>query len=165
MSGRHGVPPRGLMATGSSPLFQGFFGRMFRNLHPAKFGNTDAENLANLTALGAAMSAGFDKPFDGPDAEESGIPALYTYFGQFIDHDLTFDPTAASRRRTTRTPWSTSGHPAFDLDNLYGRGPDDQPYMYDRTATRSCWATRSAAADPAARDLPRNNAAAGRRAR
>ena len=38
------------------------------------------------------MSADFDPPKDGNDAEESGIPALYTYFGQFIDHDITFDP-------------------------------------------------------------------------
>jgi len=25
----------------------------------------------------------------------SGIPALYTYLGQFIDHDLTFDPASS----------------------------------------------------------------------
>ena len=38
------------------------------------------------------MVAQFDEPKDGTDAVEDGIPALYTYYGQFIDHDLTFDP-------------------------------------------------------------------------
>jgi len=35
---------------------------------------------------------------DGPDDEESDIPAAYTYFGQFIDHDLTFDPSTFQQK-------------------------------------------------------------------
>src|SRR5690349_9081837 len=89
----HGTPPRGLAAT-RSPLFQGRFGRMFRNLPPARFGSTDEDNVANLSALADEMTSGFDPPSDGPDPEESGIPALYTYLGQFIDHDITFDPVS-----------------------------------------------------------------------
>ena len=88
MAQRHSTPIRGLMATNHSPLFQGRFGRLFRSLPPAKFGATDADNLRNLAALGAKMSASFDPPTDGKDPEESGIPALYTYLGQFVDHDL-----------------------------------------------------------------------------
>src|SRR5690242_13203260 len=88
----HGKPLRGLTSTVASPLFQGRFGRMFRSLPAAKYGRTDAESRAALLALGAAMTAELDPPKDGADAEESGIPALYTYFGQFVDHDITFDP-------------------------------------------------------------------------
>ncbi len=131
MSGRHGIPLRGLMSTKSSPLFDGFFGRMFRTLHPAKFGNTDQENAANLVSLATAMTAGFDPPKDGKDEEESGIPALYTYLGQFIDHDLTFDPTSSLQKQNDPDALVDFRSPAFDLDNVYGRGPDDQPYMYD----------------------------------
>ena len=163
MSGRHGTPLRGLMATKSSPLFQGFFGRMFRYLHPATFGKTDAENVANLTALGAAMSAGFDKPFDGLDPEESGIPALYTYLGQFIDHDITFDPTSSLQKKNDPDALVDFRTPAFDLDNVYGRGPDDQPYMYDGGNSFLLGDPIKGGGDPNARDLPRNNAAAGRR--
>ena len=94
MSSRHGVPIRGLMSVKSSPLFEGRFGRMFRSLRSAKFGATDSENMTNLAALATAMSADFDPPKDGPDEEEGGIPSLYTYLGQFIDHDVTFDPTS-----------------------------------------------------------------------
>ncbi|WP_204307383.1 hypothetical protein, partial [Enterobacter hormaechei] len=74
-----------------SPLSQGRFGRMFRTLTPANFGPNEADNIANLSVLADNMVSSFDVPKDGPDAEESGIPALYTYFGQFIDHDITFD--------------------------------------------------------------------------
>ena len=89
MAQRHSTPVRGLTSTGHSPLFEGRFGRLFRSLRPAQFGSTEQENLKNLALLGAAMSASFDPPTDGKDPEESSIPALYTYLGQFIDHDLT----------------------------------------------------------------------------
>src|SRR5438034_6262427 len=102
MSSRHGVPPRGLMSTKRSPFFEGHFGRMFRALPMAKFGTTDDENIKNLTGLGSAMSADFDPPKDGKDDEESGIPALYTYLGQFIDHDITFDPASVLQKQIGR---------------------------------------------------------------
>ena len=131
MSGRHGVPLRGLMSAKSSPLFQGRFGRMFRSLKPATFGATDAENVGNLGKLAAAMAAPFDAPKDGKDDEESGIPALYTYLAQFIDHDITFDPASSLQKQNDPDALTDFRTPAFDLDNVYGRGPDDQPYMYD----------------------------------
>lgn len=59
---------------------------MFPGLPAANYAEED------LTALATAMVSPFDPPKDGPDPEESGIPALYTYLGQFIDHDLTFGP-------------------------------------------------------------------------
>jgi hypothetical protein len=130
MSGRHSSPQRGLAAT-RSPLAQGRFGRMFRNLHPAKFGPTEADNIANLSALADQMSAEFDGPLDGPDGEESGIPALYTYLGQFIDHDITFDPVSVLIKAQDPDGLIDFRTPALDLDNIYGRGPGDQPYMYD----------------------------------
>ena len=80
MSNRHAVTPRGLNVPRSA-LSQGRFGRMFRNLAPATFGASPSDNVANLSALADKMVAGFDPPKDGPDAEESGIPALYTYLG------------------------------------------------------------------------------------
>jgi hypothetical protein len=135
MAGRHSVIPRGLNATRSS-LSQGRFGRMFRNLPPCNFGTTEADNIANLAALADKMTAGFDKPFDGPDPEESGIPALYTYFGQFIDHDITFDPVSVLTKAQDPDGLVDFRTPALDLDNVYGRGPGDQPYMYDNLKFR-----------------------------
>ena len=156
MSARHSVPVRGLLSTKSSPLFQGRFGRMFRNLHPATFGATDAASIANLSTLATAMSAGFDPPHDGKDDEESGIPALYTYLGQFIDHDITFDPNSSLQKQNDPDALTDFRTPAFDLDNVYGRGPDDQPYMYNGDDSFLLGAPLQNG-DPNAKDLPRNN--------
>lgn len=131
MSGKHGEPLRGLMATNRSQIFEGRFGRMFRSLRPATFDVDDDANHKHLGELGARMSNSFDAPKDGQDDEESGIPALYTYFGQFIDHDITFDPSSSLQKRDDPDALTDFRSPAFDLDNVYGRGPDDQPYMYD----------------------------------
>ena len=64
------------------------------------------------------------------DEENAGIPAGYTYLGQFIDHDITFDP--ASSLQQLNDPYALLDYrtPRLDLDSLYGSGPDDQPYMY-----------------------------------
>lgn len=157
MSAKHGIPLRGLMSTKTSALFQGRFGRMFRSLHPAAFGSTEAENITNLTKLADAMSADFDPPKDGKDDEESGIPALYTYLGQFIDHDITFDPASSLQKQNDPDALIDFRTPTFDLDNVYGRGPDDQPYMYDG-GNSFLLGDPIQGGDPNAKDLPRNNA-------
>lgn len=156
MSGRHGIPPRGLMSTKRSPLFEGYFGRMFRFLHPATFGTDDQDNIINLTALADKMSAEFDRPKDGKDDEESGIPALYTYLGQFIDHDITFDPASTLQKQNDPDALLDFRTPAFDLDNVYGRGPDDQPYMYDGGNSFLLGDPIEGGGDLGAKDLPRN---------
>lgn len=158
MSARHGIPPRGLMSTGRSPLSEGYFGRMFRSLHAATFGANEQDNINNLTALADAMSADFDPPRDGKDDEESGIPALYTYLGQFIDHDITFDPASSLQKLNDPEALLDFRTPAFDLDNVYGRGSDDQPYMYDGGSSFLLGDPIEGGGDLEARDLPRNNA-------
>ena len=146
------------MSVKSSPLFQGRFGRMFRSLPPARYGKTDADSRANLAKLGDAMTSDFDPPKDAPDPEESGIPALYTYFGQFIDHDITFDPMSSLMQRSDPDALTDFRTPALDLDNVYGRGPNDQPYMYDNGPTFLLGDKIGGGIDTNARDLPRNNA-------
>ena len=72
------------------------FSQTFVRRHLARL---QEEEQANLAKLAEAMVSEFDPPKDGPDAEESGIPSLYTYFGQFIDHDLTFDPSSTFQKQ------------------------------------------------------------------
>jgi Animal haem peroxidase len=88
-----------------------------------------------LYELADFMKGDPDTVKDGADAEENLLlPAGYTYFGQFIDHDLTFDNTSslnpADMGKEDRFP-SNLRTPRFDLDSLYGDGPDAQPFMYD----------------------------------
>ena len=87
-----------------------------------------------LVELAAKIKADVDTVKDGPDPEENlWVPAGYTYFGQFIDHDLTFDNTSslnpADVGEQDRLP-SNLRTPRFDLDSLYGDGPDAQPFLY-----------------------------------
>jgi hypothetical protein len=125
--GRHGEV-RGLNLNRRSSQFEGLFGRMFRSLPPAKF----TQDI--LEKLGAAMTADFEATqtpeTEVDDEENTGISAGYTYLGQFIDHDLTFDPASSLQKQDDPDALVDFRTPRFDLDNVYGRGPDDQPYLY-----------------------------------
>src|SRR5713226_887835 len=124
----HGERPRGSDFHPASTLFEGRFGRMFRTLPPAEFAEED------LKALAAAMIAEHEAiptPETKVDDEENqGISAGYTYLGQFIDHDLTFDPASSLQKENDPDALVDFRTPRFDLDCVYGRGPDDQPYLY-----------------------------------
>jgi hypothetical protein len=153
----HGSTVRGLTLSRGSKFFGGQFGRMFRSLPPADFGLSDTETETNLLALGAKMVAPHDGAKDGPDAEESGIPAAYTYLGQFIDHDLTFDPASSLQQQDDPDGLVDFRTPQFDLDNIYGKGPDDAPYLYNSNNTFILGRPLTGAAgNPNARDLPRS---------
>src|SRR5688500_13983214 len=56
----------------------------------------------------------------------SQIPAGFTYLGQFIDHDLTFDKTDVMLgANVTPAQLLQARSPSLDLDSLYGAGPQD----------------------------------------
>jgi Animal haem peroxidase len=63
----------------------------------------------------------------GPD---STIPAGYTYFGQFVDHDITFDTSSSIDTPQDANTITNMRRPSLDLDNVYGRGPALDPYLY-----------------------------------
>jgi hypothetical protein len=134
----------------------GRFTRLFPYLPSARFAQHDLEQLAH------EMTAPKDTDADTePDPEENpGIPAAYTYLGQFVDHDLTFDPISHLRETLTGAQLRALVDfrtPSFDLDNLYGRGPDDQPYMYKKDGIRMLLGERMMGDpfDPGAVQLPR----------
>ncbi len=114
----------------------GFIGthlQPFTTLLPRATSTTAPHLLVEAAAL---MKSGPDTVKDGADPEENlWVPAGYTYFGQFVDHDLTFDSTSSLNLadqppQGSHVP-SNLRTPRFDLDNVYGDGPDGQPYMYD----------------------------------
>jgi hypothetical protein len=136
----HGkLPPRGLESTPSSSTESGRFGRMFRRL---PYSLPKDKSLADLgEAMVKQLPEG--QPVDTPLGEadplentatlENGelrLPAAYTYFGQFVDHDITFDPVSSLTRQNDPDSLRNFRTPRFDLDSLYGRGPADQPYLY-----------------------------------
>jgi len=156
MSAKHSKLPRGLTQEGVNFNGTSLFGRLFPHLPSASYGATRDEAFGNLSRLAGAMISPFDAPKDGPDDEESGIPALYTYFGQFIDHDLTFDPNASFQKQKDLDAKEDFRTAAFDLDNVYGRGPDDQPYIYDNDGKSFLLGDPLTLGADGARDLQRN---------
>ena len=136
----------------------GRFVRLFPDLDRAEFDEDDLKTLAR------AMTAEPERrptPESEHDPEEDPeITAAYTYLGQFTDHDLTFDPTSSLREALTGRQLNVLADfrtPRFDLDNLYGRGPDDQPYLYAEDGIHMLLGERLSGNpfDPHARDLPR----------
>jgi len=152
----HGVI-RGLDSTVESPMFEGRFGRMFRTLPAAKFFPDDLDALAEEMV---AVPEDEVTPETEVDAEESVvISAGFTYLGQFIDHDLTFDPMSSLQKQNDPDQLVDFRTPRFDLDSLYGRGPSDQPYLYEDDGRRFKLGrplTGAESFDPQARDLPRH---------
>jgi hypothetical protein len=121
----------------------GSFGRMFRNLPPfASPTNAVRDALMEFGRLGGILDANDDLAA-GPVAlivdpnlslvnrNNPTHTAGVTFFGQFLDHDMTFDltsrlgfPTQPIRSPNARTPF-------FDLDSVYGGGPGSNPELYE----------------------------------
>ncbi len=60
------------------------------------------------------------------DLVSGTMPAGFTYLGQFIDHDLTFDKTAVMEGAdVSPADIEQARSPSLDLDSLYGAGPQD----------------------------------------
>lgn len=120
-----------------SSLHEGRFGRMFRTLPAAIWDDTDLELLAQKMSAPDESSGTNAPDADKEDPEENfGILAGYTYFGQFVDHDLTFDPASSLQKLNDPEALVDFRTPRFDLDSVYGRGPDDQPYLYETDGVR-----------------------------
>jgi hypothetical protein len=54
-----------------------------------------------------------------------------TFFGQFIDHDITFDAASPLGRATEPPAASNFRTPTLDLDSVYGAGPVADQALYD----------------------------------
>ncbi len=61
---------------------------------------------------------------------DSNIPSGYTYFGQFVDHDITLDVSSSIDTTNDARTINNMRSPSLDLDNLYGRGPALDPFLY-----------------------------------
>jgi hypothetical protein len=78
------------------------------------------------TQLGDAIRKKLALAMTASDAGNSSIPAGFTYLGQFIDHDLSFDKTRVMLGdNVSPAQLLQARSPSLDLDSLYGAGPTD----------------------------------------
>ncbi|MCH9651544.1 MAG: peroxidase [Deltaproteobacteria bacterium] len=128
-----------------SKFYQGPFGRLFPELPAwAPEGKHEHElpshflEIANQEMVEAPGKSPLDIAGDPALIQEletkfsSKIPAGYTYFGQFIDHDITFDPASSLMRRNDPSGLLNHRTPRLDLDNVYGSGPEANPHLYQK---------------------------------
>ena len=97
--------------------------RMFPQLaRPPSVPNSDLER--GLEKLGRLMTD------DDKDTENGSLAAGYTYLGQFIDHDLTFDVTPLALAQPCAESIVNHRSPFLDLDHVYGGGPTVSKFLY-----------------------------------
>ncbi len=131
--------------------------------------DSPAAVVASLKALGTAM---VEQP-DDPAGGDSAIPPIITYWGQFVDHDLTANTDRDDDVAITDLPLTPMQpekvvdglrnlrQPRLNLDSVYGNGPDfsglagEVPYDGDRFATGALRAGPPDNAVLPGADLPR----------
>lgn len=95
-----------------------------------------AATVNALKALGASMVEPEPGPNDPISKDNSRIPPIYTYWGQFIDHDLTANTDVNNKvsditvkdfkpldPEFVKENLKNMRQPALNLDHVYGNGP------------------------------------------
>jgi hypothetical protein len=140
----HGHADLGELTPQSVFYDQGRFGRLFPALPPfAADTPLVRDALAELGAAGGPMDPGddlsdpvsliTDPAKSAHNADNPAMTAGFTFLGQFLDHDMTFDPTSSLARRQDPEAIRNFRIPALDLDSVYGGGPVASPQLYDQT--------------------------------
>ena len=125
---------------------------MFRDPQPLRPDDTSLAALAKLVKESGSAASG----------DNAKIPSGYTYLGQFVDHDITFDPQSKLEKDNDPDALIDFRTPRFDLDCLYGSGPDDDPFMYEWSSPSNRGVKLLVGRNPTAGgafdrdDLPRN---------
>ena len=142
----HGVYPHDVVPPRSEYFASGRFGRLFGELPP--FSSDTPASRAGLLEMGkpgGIMDANDDltqTPKDlivnpslsARNADNPNLTAGFTFLGQFLDHDMTFDPTSSLERQVDPEQVANFRTPSFGLDNVYGAGPGGSPHLYDQLA-------------------------------
>lgn len=112
-----------------------FYARLFA---PEERWTNEAEWQARLRDLTQLVDTMID---DGgrPSSNDFAIDAGYTYFGQFVDHDLTNDSASLADAMVLEPHEILNRQtPRLDLGHLYGRGPfhHQDCFLYEEADVR-----------------------------
>lgn len=139
-----------LSSRGSQSDSEGKYGRMFPDLPLL---DVEIPKLMALGRAGAMMDGAAALGGEGAMADNPRIAAGWTFFGQFIAHDITADRSLLlhhAKFEELRNFRSAS----LDLDCLYGAGPSGEPFLYDMEDSDKFLLGLNDAGEP--NDLPRN---------
>jgi hypothetical protein len=127
-------------APARAPHPDNVFTRMFPDL-PAFTPQTDNARKAvqSLGARGGLLDAHDDlsdpvRSITTPgqvNRDNPSMPAGMTFLGQFLDHDITFDKRSALNANASPMRTENFRTAAFDLDSVYGDGPEGSPQLYE----------------------------------
>ena len=142
---RHGIYPHDIVPPRSQYADAGRFGRLFGELPPFAADTPDVRAaLLEIGKAGGIMDAKDDldqtpkdlivnPAFSKKNSDNLQMTAGFTFLGQFLDHDMTFDPTSSLERQADPEHVSNFRTPSLGLDNVYGAGPGVHPHLYDQT--------------------------------
>ncbi len=102
------------------------------SLHDRRFGRLFPRNPVKLPTDPAAARELLDtlaKSMRDPTDPSGPADAGQTFFGQFIDHDITFDVTSSFGRPLMRDVPNVRT-PSLDLDCVFGAGAEGTPHLY-----------------------------------
>ena len=122
------------------------YSRMFPGLPPfAPQTDESREQAKKLGVIGGILDAN-DTLAKGPvmliteqelsenNPNNPNMTAGVTFFGQFLDHDLTLALKAPLLERTEPRRTTNFRTAEFDLDGVYGNGPTGSPELYDTSS-------------------------------
>ena len=141
----HGAELRGMDLVTQSPTTEGRFGFMFKNQPPHPASDTLLGNLGKTMEEKPIIGNPLTDPLTGEPVMKDGVqvvankdhndslgenpnPALtsgFTFVGQFVDHDITFDTTPLSEQQSDPDATTNFRTPRYDLDAIYGQGPSN----------------------------------------
>jgi len=100
---------------------------------PQIFGYLLGENPVTGSMSKAQIVTAFDALVESmrtQNVKNGKADAGMTFFGQFIDHDITLDATSAIGTTIDPRTIRNVRTPSLDLDCVYGDGPEASPWLY-----------------------------------
>jgi hypothetical protein len=120
---------------------QPMFGLMFPSLPAYQLAGTNSDQLQTLMTLTAGVppgplfdpniAAGPPRALTAPnDDNPDNVPSFFTYFGQFLDHDMILDKLPVPDAFVDPKKIPNFRDPRLNLDSVFLGGPTANPELY-----------------------------------